>query len=95
MNKTRKIEIPRQQNMVGKRPKRCHLCKKSFAPDVYVSYVLCKNEHFENCYRFENKKIQDSRAKTQNKPVQNRITNNKTNELNKQASIKKDCMLNP
>jgi hypothetical protein len=36
-NKIKKIEVPKNnEKQIQRRPKRCHLCKKSFPADKYV-----------------------------------------------------------
>lgn len=64
MNKTKRIDPPKNaKDVIQRRPKRCHICKKMYAFDKYVIYMRLKDEHFQNCYKIEKNKIDDGRNK--------------------------------
>lgn len=78
-----------------KRPKRCHLCKKSFPADKYVHFKYIQNEHFEACYRFENKRIEETRARTMNRNTQQRTNNQPAAHPQRQDPKRQDARMNP
>lgn len=63
LNKTKNNEGLRRNPsaVANRRPKRCHLCKKTFAFDKYVSYRKDRTNIFRTATAFKTKRLRKAR----------------------------------
>lgn len=66
MNKTKNTEGLRRNPSAAasRRPKRCHLCKKTFAFDKYVSYRKDRKNTFRSVTASKTRRLKKAKPKT-------------------------------